>query len=117
MFLASLKKVVAVLNFSLTLSPGCYQDETKYYGKSFKMRLHMRAKMVDFKPSYGGSPVVLWKDDGTFKDSRRKVVGNYFIVYDLTQLDNGLFSMKDRSGLVLSSTHLEVVGKLPVQLV
>lgn len=73
--------------------------------------------MVDFSPSSGRSPIVLWKDDGTFKDSRRKVVGNSFTVYNLTQLDNGRFSMKDRNGLVLSSTDLEVVGKLAVQLV
>lgn len=73
--------------------------------------------MVDFTPSSGRSPIVLWKDDGTFKDSRRKVVGNYFTVYNLTQLDNGRFSMKDRNRLVLSSTDLEVVGKLAVQLV
>lgn len=118
MFLASLKKkVVAVLNCSLTPSPGCYWDETKYYGKVFKMRLLSGVKMVDFSPSSGRSPIVLWKDGGTFKDSRRKVVGNSFIVYNLTQLDNGQFSMKDRNGFVLSSTDLEVVGKLSVQLV
>lgn len=73
--------------------------------------------MVDFTPANGGYQTVLWKDDGTFKDTRRKVVGNYFTVYDLTQLDNGQYSMKDKNGFQLSSTYLEVIGKLPIQLV
>lgn len=71
--------------------------------------------MVDFTPSNGRYQTVLWKDDGTFKDTRRKVVGNYFTVYNLTQLDNGQYSMKDKNGLTLSSTYLDVIGKLPIQ--
>lgn len=73
--------------------------------------------MVEFTPSNGEPTIVVWKVDGSVKDIRRNVVGNYFTVYNLTQLDSGRFSMKDRSGLVLFYTHLEVLGKLPVQLV
>lgn len=75
------------------------------------MRLHVRAKSLEFISSHHGESVVLWKEDDPSKeDSRRKVVGNYFVVYNVTQEDSGQYTMRDRNGLRLSDWNLDVEG-------
>lgn len=78
------------------------------------MRIHVKAKTWEFLPSNDKEPTVLWKDGRTIKDNRRKLVHNYFTIYNLTQFDNGQYSLKDRNGIVLSTTHLDVKGELTV---
>lgn len=104
--------VCSVTNFSLTLSADC-RDQTKFYGETFKMLRFSGAKTWEFLPLNKKSPIVLWRDDGTIKDSRRKSSGIYFTVYNVTQLDRGQYSLKDRN-IVLSSSYLDVVGELKV---
>lgn len=78
------------------------------------MRIHVRAKTWEFLPSNTQNPIVLWKEDATIKDSRRKLVGNYFTIYDVTQLDTGKYTLRDKNKIALSSSYLDVVGELTV---
>lgn len=109
---SSLLKENSVPNFFSILSTGC-RDETKFYGQIFKMRTHVMAKTWEFSPSGAQQPTVLWEKGRSVKDSRRKLVGNYFIVYNLTQLDSGQYTLNDRNQ-VLYYSDLEVVGELTV---
>lgn len=68
-------------------------------------------KTWEFLPSGRSRATVLWRSDRSIKDNRRMLVGNYFTVSSVTQSDNGKYSLKDRNGLVLSTSELEVVGE------
>lgn len=71
------------------------------------------AKSLEFISSRRGGSVVLWKHgDPSKEDTRRKVVGNYFVVYNVTQEDSGQYTMKDRNGVRLSNWNLDVEGDL-----
>lgn len=99
--------------FSLTgiPPPGSSRTDIKKYGQIYRMRLHVLAKSLEFISSRHGESVVLWKeDDPSKKDSRRKVVGYSFVLYNVTQEDSGKYTMRDRYGLQLSDWTLDVEG-------
>lgn len=110
---SSLLQTNSLRNFSLSLSTGGL-DETKFYGQTFRMRIQVRAKTWEFVPSRTRYPSVLWKDDGTIQDNRRKLAGNYLTVYNVTQLDIGQYSLLDKNRIRLSSRQLDVIGELTV---
>lgn len=73
----------------------------------------MLAKSMEFISSRHGESQVLWKDgDPSKEDIRRKVVGNYFVVYNITQEDSGQYTIRDRNGIRLFYWNLDVKGDL-----
>lgn len=58
-------------------------------------------------------PVVLWnKTNPRQPQSRsRKIIGMYYMMYNLTQADNGQYIKRDKSGLELEVINLYVKGE------
>lgn len=71
------------------------------------------AKSLEFVASRSGDSLVLWRHgDPSREDMRQKVVGNYFVVYNVTQEDSGRYTMRDRNGVRVSERNLDVEGDL-----
>ncbi|TKS72399.1 hypothetical protein D9C73_006473 [Collichthys lucidus] len=54
--------------------------------------------------------LIVWKHDDppAREDSRRKVAGIYFMIKNLTQLDSGLYTVRDKKGGIISTKSLVV---------
>lgn len=59
--------------------------------------------------------LIVWKRDDppAREDSRRKVAGIYFVIKNLTQLDSGLYTVRDKKGRKVSTKSLVVSGEDP----
>lgn len=88
--------------------------ETKEYGDTHRMKLHRKAESLEFSPNYNTDKTVLWKrdDPSAREDSRRRVVGSYLVIYNLTQEDSGQYKMRDKNQILLSINKIEVKGEL-----
>ncbi|XP_073343769.1 uncharacterized protein [Pagrus major] len=91
---------------------GLSYDELEY-GSSYTLRLHRKAQSLTFTPRYDESNVtILWKRDDppASQDSRRKVMGSYYMINPLTQEDSGTYIMRDKDRLPLSVRTIRVVA-------
>lgn len=93
---------------------GFSDTDLKDYGDTYRLRLHRKTEVLEFTPDYTRDAVVLWKRDDTpsIEDSRQKVRGGFFVIYNLTQEDSGKFIMRDKNRLPLVINRLLVEGKL-----
>lgn len=78
------------------------------------MRLHRKAESIEFTPMYNSYAIVLWRrnDFSISEDHRRKVMGTFYVIYNLTQEDSGRYIMRDRNQLPLYVRTIKVVGEL-----
>lgn len=78
------------------------------------MRLHRKTESIEFTPMYDSIAIVLWRhsDPPVSEDHRRKVMGTFYVIYNLTQEDSGRYVMRDRDQLPLNVRTIEVVGEL-----
>ncbi|KAG8004060.1 hypothetical protein GBF38_008142, partial [Nibea albiflora] len=84
---------------------------SREYGKEFKILLLSTAQYIEFEHmDSSGEALIVWNRDDPL-DSRRKVEGIYFVIKQLTQLDSGLYVVKDKKGHRLSSESLKVHEK------
>ncbi len=58
---------------------------------------------------------VLWNrnDPPDSENSRGRVTGSYFVIYNLTQKDSGRYVMRDKDGLALFVKSIHVEGEIP----
>ncbi|GAA6235843.1 uncharacterized protein LOC108899276 isoform X1 [Lates japonicus] len=84
-----------------------------FYGYTYRMRLHRKAVSIKFIQSYSSDATILWKRDDppASEDSRRMVVGAYYVIENVTQRDSGNYIMSDKDGKVLSKKNIEVKAR------
>uniref|UniRef100_A0A1A7X5G3 Uncharacterized protein n=1 Tax=Iconisemion striatum TaxID=60296 RepID=A0A1A7X5G3_9TELE len=99
---------------SVVLSLNSYDEET--YGNTHKMRIERRTQSIEFMPKYSSKRVVLWRqeDPEPSEDSRRKMIGYYYLIYNVTQRDSGSYVLRDKNGMSLATNTIEVVAKTQV---
>ncbi|XP_026212907.1 uncharacterized protein LOC113160070 [Anabas testudineus] len=88
------------------LSHGVSED----YGTSHRMYLDPNVHSIEFKPVYKSEVTVLWKRDeppASF-DSRKHVIGSYYVINNLTQRDSGRYILKDKNQRTLSTKTIDV---------
>ncbi|KAF7228086.1 transcript variant X1 [Nothobranchius furzeri] len=97
--------------WSLVLSLNSYDEET--YGNTHKMRIERKTQSIEFMPKYSSKHVVLWRqeDPEPSEDSRRKMIGYYYLIYNVTQRDSGSYVLRDKNGMSLSTKTIEVIAK------
>lgn len=91
------------------LSHGVSED----YGTSHRMYLDPNVHSIEFKPVYKSEVTVLWKRDeppASF-DSRKHVIGSYYVINNLTQRDSGRYILKDKNQRTLSTKTIDVKGE------
>lgn len=57
--------------------------------------------------------VILWNKTNPLlpQSSSRKIIGRYYIMYNLTQADNGQYITRDKTGLELEVYNFDVKGE------
>uniref|UniRef100_A0A0F8BN76 Immunoglobulin V-set domain-containing protein n=1 Tax=Larimichthys crocea TaxID=215358 RepID=A0A0F8BN76_LARCR len=81
------------------------------YGQEFKIVLLSVAHYIEFNHmDSSDQTLIVWKRDDppAREDSRRKVVGIYFVIKNLTQLDSGLYTVRGKKGRKISTKSLVV---------
>ncbi|XP_023251820.1 uncharacterized protein LOC111646536 [Seriola lalandi dorsalis] len=102
-----MRLVLLLLGASVSMGISNYNEE---YGKIHRMRLHSKVRFITFFPKYSSDGMILWKRDDLLpsEDRRRKVMGTYYVISNLTQRDSGRYVMSDKDQRILSTTTLEV---------
>lgn len=100
--------------FCCFFSPGFSDYDIKRYGDTYNLKVPRKAEALEFTPEYSRDVIVLWKRDDIppIVESRRKVRGGVFVIYNLTQEDSGKYIMRDKIRLPQTINNLRVKGKL-----
>lgn len=71
------------------------------------------AKSLEFKHKDKSDTVVLWNrtNPTITQSSSRKIIGYFYLMYNLTQEDNGEYITRDKNGLVLDTFNIVVIGE------
>lgn len=85
----------------------------KEYGEWAKFVMSREAESVEFRHKDKSDTVVLWtrKNPTITQTSNRKIIGDTYLTYDLTQEDNGEYITRDKNGLVLDTFNIVVIGE------
>ncbi|KAM3613244.1 uncharacterized protein V6R79_022913 [Siganus canaliculatus] len=80
------------------------------YGETFQILLLSNAHDMRFTPDNNVAPGIMWRrSDWPFVDyGRRKVKGDYFVIYRLTQEDSGTYELLDYRSRAFSTKKLLV---------
>ncbi|XP_056900118.1 uncharacterized protein LOC130531933 isoform X2 [Takifugu flavidus] len=86
-------------------------DIQKEYGEWSRFMMSREATSLEFRHKNKSDTVVLWnRTNRTItQSSRRKIIGNFYLMYDLTQEDNGEYITRDKNGLVLDTFNIVVI--------
>lgn len=122
----SLKKSTFIEGYSssclyLTLSFLCFFSILDFldfdigvkYGDRYKIVLTSKVETVEVRYRNKLAPVVLWSNTNPLlpQSRSRKRIGIYYILYNLTQDDNGQYITKDKTGLEMEVYNIHVKGE------
>lgn len=106
------------LNLTLSclclISASAYSlDIQKEYGEWSRIMMSREAKSLEFKHKDKSDTVVLWNrtNPTITQSSSRKIIGYFYLMYNLTQEDNGEYITRDKNGLVLDTFNIVVIGE------
>ncbi|XP_041846961.1 uncharacterized protein LOC121643557 [Melanotaenia boesemani] len=94
---------------SVGLSSDTFREE---YGNKYKIRVLIWVHSIEFVPKYSTETSVLWKRDNpeASKDTRRKMEGYYYVIYNVTQKDSGRYILRNSDETTFSTKTVEVVA-------
>lgn len=106
------------LNLTLScvslMSTSVYSAEIqKEYGEWSKITMSREAKSLEFRHKDKSDTVVLWNrtNPTITQSSSRKIIGYFYLMYNLTQEDSGEYITRDKNGLVLDTFNIVVIGE------
>ncbi|XP_072251904.1 uncharacterized protein [Leuresthes tenuis] len=82
------------------------------YGNRHRMRVQRTVRLIEFVPTHSSNSTILWKQDDpeASEAARRRMVGRYYMINNVTQRDSGQYILRDRGWTPLSTKTVEVVA-------
>nr|XP_020480119.1 uncharacterized protein LOC109974319 isoform X2 [Monopterus albus] len=107
--------IVLLLLLGASLCVGKPNDsyDVVEYGSAHRVFLHRSTHFIEFIPQYRSDVIMLWNRDNhsASADSRWKVMGNYYVINNITQRDNGRYIMRDQAQRMLSTKTIDVIAR------